>query len=111
MSVLRDVTPDFLSEVVEALRSDGREEFCFKMATAQVERCTYDESVDAGYIYFARPFPSLPFMKNASLVAETIPFAAPHWFNVDIDHAGNIFGIELLGRPDVVGALRRTGAL
>jgi hypothetical protein len=77
MTVLRDVTPDFLSEVVEALRSEGREELCLKMPSAQIERCTYDQAADAGYIYFAKPFLSLPFVKHGSLVAETIPFAAP----------------------------------
>ena len=44
-------------------------------------------------------------------VAQTIPFAAPHWFNVDIAQDGGIFGIEILGRSDVIGQLRAARAI
>jgi hypothetical protein len=49
--------------------------------------------------------------REAAPVAETIAFAAPHWFNVDVDHEGNAFGVELLGRPDVITLLRSANVL
>jgi len=76
------------------------------VAAVKVERCTFDRSADAGYIYFARPAPSEHSKDLAAPVAETISFAEPHWFNIDVDHDGYLFGVEVLGREDIVVRLQ-----
>ena len=81
-----------------------------QLASATVYRCTYDETGNAGYIYFVRPSPSLHFTKLAAPVAETIAFLEDG-SNLDVDHDGNLFGIELLSRPDVINKLREANAL
>jgi uncharacterized protein YuzE len=43
-------------------------------------------------------------------VAETIPFLE-FGFNVDIDHNGQVFGIEFLNRTDVLTKLRQDKVL
>ena len=110
MTALKSITPDFVAEVSAALVSRGRPELVPNVEDGIAETCTYDESVDAGYIYVARPAPSPHLENHAAPIAETIPFLE-YGFNVDIDHAGYVFGIELLDRVDILEALRAANAL
>jgi hypothetical protein len=61
-------------------------------------------------MYFGRPSPSQHFAQLAAPVAETLAFM-DGGFNVDVDHDGHIFGIEVLNRSDVFRKLREGGAL
>lgn len=108
---LSKAAPEFAAEVTAALESAGLSVHSINIGAATIERCTYDSEADAGYIYFVRHVPSLPFIKHGAPVAKTIPFLEPHWFNVDIDREQNIFGVEFLSRKDVAESLRRAGAL
>ena len=110
MATLESIAPDLVTEAGAALTAEGRAALVPQIASAIVDRCTYDETADAGYIYFVRPSPSPHFAKLAAPVAETIPFLEDG-FNIDIDHDGNLFGIELLSRPDVISRLREANAL
>ena len=111
MNALAAVAPEFQAEVSAALASEGRADLASQVAGAIIERCTYDASVNAGYIYLARPAPSAHFAKLAAPVAETIPFFGDGGFNIDVDHDGHILGIELLSRDDVFAKLRDADAL
>lgn len=110
MRTLASVAPSLVSEVGSSLISEGRGELIPQLESGIIERCTYDESADAGFIYFVRPAPSLHFAKLAAPVAETIPFLSAG-FNVDVDHDGHIFGIEFLDRPDFLATLRSANVL
>ncbi len=110
MRTLESVAPGFVTEVGAALTAEGRAALVPQLASSIVDRCTYDETADAGYIYFVRPSPSPHFANLAAPVAETIPFLGDG-FNVDVDHDGNLFGIELLSRSDVIQRLREANAL
>jgi uncharacterized protein YuzE len=110
MSTLASIAPNLVAEVGSALISEGRGELVSQLEAGIIERCTYDESVDAGYVYFVRPAPSLHFAKLAAPVAETIPFLAVG-FNIDVDHDGYIFGIEFLDRADFLAELRGANVL
>ena len=108
---ISSVAPAFAAELIEAFIQQGHPGGS-AVCTAQILRCTYDASADAGYIYLVRPaYPVSAVHNEAAPVRETIPFTAPHWFNVDIDHEGNPFGVELLSRPDVIAQLRAARAL
>ena len=104
MSTLASLAPSLVAEVCSALISKGRSKLVPQLKSGIIEYCTYDETVDAGYIYFARPAPSLHFTKLAAPVAETISFLAAG-FNIDVDHDGYIFGIEFIGRDDFFAEL------
>lgn len=109
MSALLRLVPEFVAEVGAALTSVGRGNLAPQLEAGIIDRFTYDPEIDAGYIYLVCPRPSWYFEKLAAPVAETLPF--DDGFNVDIDHDGNVFGIELLGRPEVFAKLKVTDAL
>jgi uncharacterized protein YuzE len=111
MSALHTVVPEFATEVEQMLESDGRASLAQQVGSAVIARCTYESADDAGYIYFVRPAVSAHFSKLATPIAETIVFYDDHGFNVDVDHDGHLYGIEMLGRPDVVSKLKAANAL
>jgi uncharacterized protein YuzE len=110
MSTLQSVVPELVAEVGAALTREGRGDLAPQVQSGVIERCTYDPSVEAGYIYLVRPRPSPHFAKFAAPVHETIPFLEAG-FNVDVDHDGHLYGIELLNRSDFFAKLREANAL
>ena len=70
-----------------------------------------NRSIDAGYIYLVRLPPSTHFAKLAAPVAETVTMYVERGVNVDVDHDGRLYGIELLGRSDAIARLREANAL
>jgi|ERR1051325_3106466 uncharacterized protein YuzE len=113
MTCLSEISPQFAKELSDALRTEGYSPLAVQVCEARIERWTFDSEADAGYIYFERLMPHLvaALHKEATPVAKTISFASPHWFNVDVDHEGNPFGVELLGRADVIVFLQSAKAL
>ena len=111
MRDLKSTVPDLVAEVGAALTAEGRDMLVSQLATAAIEHCTYDQAANASYIYMARPSPSPHFSNLAAPVAETISFYGEHGINIDVDHDGNIFGIELLDRPDIITKLKDKNAL
>jgi hypothetical protein len=93
MRRLVDVLPELVSELVVALREEGYSEAAHELLTLRVERCTYDEEVDAGYVHLVQ---SEPFGPDETYVSESVCFADPHWFNVDLRVSGRVSRIELL---------------
>ena len=110
MPTFESILPGLATEVGAVLAAEGRTTLMSQIASVIVDRCTYDETADAGYIYFIRPSPSPHFANLAAPVAETIPFLK-NGFNIDVDHDGNLFGIEFLSRPDVIKKLRKANTL
>lgn len=110
MTPLAAAAPKLLAEIRSALSAAGYEATALQLEAGTIVRCSYDDSVEAGYIYLARPEPSSHFAKLAAPVAKTLPFIDVG-FNIDIDHDGNIFGVEFLDRPDFVSELRHANVL
>jgi uncharacterized protein YuzE len=110
MLTLAEALPAFVAEVEASISSEGRGELALQLAQAIIERCTYEPEDDAAYIYLIAPSNARPACASPP-VAETLLFYSTHGYNVDLDHEGNLFGIELLDRPDVVRMLRVANAL
>lgn len=110
MRTLVSIAPNLVTEVSFALISTGRGELVSQLESGVIERCTYDVSADAGFIYLARSLSSSHFVKLAAPVAETISFLSDG-FNIDVDHDGYIFGIEFLDRTDFLATLRSANML
>ena len=100
------VSPAIFIEVRDALLTEGRAEIAEKLSVARIERCTFAEEDDIGYVYFVRRPTSLHFANLAAPVTETISFFSDLGINLDIDHDGDLFGLEFLARPDLVACLR-----
>lgn len=112
MANISDAAPEFAAEVVAALRGVGRPSLASQLIVAEIAQTTYDAGASAGYVYLCAPAAVVAGVhREATPVAETLPFAAPHWFNVDVDHEGYAFGVELLGRPDVIEKIRSAAAV
>jgi uncharacterized protein YuzE len=105
MSRFATSAPGFAAEVAAALAGEGRADLSQQLESVEIDRLTYDARDDAGYIYFKRGPVSLHFAKLAAPVAETVVFHSEHGFNVDVDHDGDLFGIELLGRGELMAKL------
>jgi hypothetical protein len=102
-----DVVPDFAAEVASALESEGFGDLRAKVYGASIERWTWDSQVNAGYVYVTQV---KPLHQSETPAVQTIPFAAPHWFNVDLRHDGEICGIELLGRREIIERIEKKRA-
>ena len=102
---LATVFPNFVRELETALASKGHNNLIPQLTSTVIDRYTYDSSVNAGYIYLVCPIPSLHFSKLAAKVAQTISFLNSG-FNIDVNHDGYIFGIELLDREDIFVKLK-----
>src|SRR6266487_3576177 len=100
MARLVDIAPNFVSELESALESEGHGHLKPQLRAAEIDHCTYDKSVNAGYIYLRRKEANGEVPRSATLIAETAPFLQVG-FNVDLDYNGDVLGIELLGRDDV----------
>ena len=111
MAQLTAIAPDLVSELAAALKAEGRSDLANQIESAEIRQCNYDESVEAGYFYLVRPHPSWYYEKLSAPVKETIACDMERGLNVDVDHDGNLFGIEFLGRPDIVAKLRDGDAL
>lgn len=97
MARLAELVPDFVAELERALSGEGRAALASQLHDAEVERCTFDRELGAGYIY----------LRGATApVAETVSFREPHWFGVDVDHDGRPYGIELFSRDVVFARLK-----
>ena len=111
MSSLKHIAPELVSELAVALIGEQRPELAEQFGHAAIDRCTYSDEDDLGYVYLTRPTPSSPFTKLAAPVAETVSFYLECGLNVDVDHDGHLFGVEFIGRPDVAVKLRAANVL
>ena len=102
MVTLISVLPDAVAELAAALGSEGRTDLSTQLGSATIDRCTFDPTVEAGYIYLVRP--------HYSEFAETLAFAELS-LNIDVDIQASIIGIEVLGRTDVFSLLRSAALL
>lgn len=110
MNTLTSISPSIAAEISSALTSIGRGNLVPQLVSCAIERCSYDDSVNAGYIYFVQKTPVLHNTQLAAPVSKTLPFLE-YGFNIDVDHDGNIFGIEFLDRIDFITALRNANAI
>ncbi len=90
---LVELLPDLTLAVAAALRAEGYTAVADTLGAQFVERCTYDPGANAGYVYLVQ---NHPIHHGETPTAETVAFAAPHWFNVDLRLSGSVLGIELL---------------
>jgi hypothetical protein len=111
MPALKDIAPALVIQLVEALAQEGRAGLAAQVEQACVLRCTFSDDPDVGYIYIVRGPVSPQYAKLAAPVADTVSFFQEHGLNVDVDHEGQLFGIEYVDREDLSKALKAARAL
>jgi len=112
MGTLSVASPTLTTEILLVLPADGKDELASLLVNTEVLNCTFDDDCQAGYIYLRRPPYPVPETHNeAADVKYTVGYPDPHSFNIDIDHDGNAFGVEFIGRGDIAAELRHSGAL
>lgn len=111
MTQLATIAPQLLRELATGLLAEGRADLVKQLGAAEILECRYDESAGAGYIYLVRPRPGWYYEKLSAPVKETVSLDMESGLNVDVDHDGNLFGIEFLSRADIVATLRDQDAL
>jgi uncharacterized protein YuzE len=106
MKTLLSAVPELVAELSALLEEQGRTDVSSQLDSAVLDCCSYDADADAGYIRLLVSPPSLHFASLSSPVAETVSFYMERGLNLDITHDGDLFGIEFLGRNDVLARLK-----
>lgn len=106
---LVEALPEFSVELQTCLSIAGREDIACQVQEVELERYTYDASVNAAYIYVKSPRPLNVVEVNIIGLkhGETISVEHRYWVNVDTDNFGRLSGIELLIGSDIAAKLSR----
>lgn len=108
MANLATACPILATQVEGALSSANEAELARKLLPLNIENCTFGDDHDVGYIYFERPaYPVPEVHKEAAAVADTLGYGSDYDFYIDIDHEGNVYGIEYIFRRDIGDRLRK----
>lgn len=101
MTLLCDASPILALDLEKGLVSLDRRDLAQQVRQTEIANCTFGDDHDVGYVYFERkPYPIPSIHKEAAVVAETISVST-YDLCVDVDHEGNVFGIEYICRPDI----------
>jgi hypothetical protein len=109
MSSLIEAFPSLARELSRALRDGGRASLAEQVDQAVIDRVTFDDSANAGYIYI-RPSRDLNVVE-ANIVGvrhgETVEVETQYWTNIDMDNLDRLTGVEVLAPGDLKNELMR----
>jgi uncharacterized protein YuzE len=108
MSTLIEAFPSLARELSQWLRSAGRASLAEQVDEAVIERVTFDEAANAGYIY-VRPSRELNVVESNIVGVrhgETIEVETQYWTNIDTDSLDRLVGIEILDPREIRNELK-----
>ena len=106
MSDLRKASPILASDLEKGLVELDRRDLVEQVLETAIAKCTFGDDQDVGYVYFERrPYPVSVVHNESAPVAVTISISIYDLF-VDIDHEGDVFGVEYVCRSDIWAELR-----
>jgi hypothetical protein len=111
MPTLKSLAPELVSQLAAALVQSGHRAIAEQLERVAVLRCTFGSDNDVGYVYLVREKVSALYANLSAPVAETISFYMEHGLNLDLDHEGQLFGVEYVGRPDIANTLKAANVL
>ena len=107
MAKLAVACPILAAQIEESLSSVNEAELAQTILSLSIVNCTFGDDQDVGYIHFERPPYPVPEVHNeAAEVADTLGYGSDYDFYIDIDHEGNVVGIEYIFRKDIGDQLR-----
>jgi len=107
MSSLVETLPDLVSDIENALIRIGRGDVADQLREVQLERWTYDEFANAGYLYLSSPRDLNVVNQNIVGVkhGETLCPSDDLPVNLDLDNHRRLTGIELLDASSIISRL------
>jgi hypothetical protein len=109
MSLLIESFPLLAAELSQQLRSAGRTALADQINRAVIARVTFEETINAGYIYL-QPSRDLNLIE-ANIIGvrygSMIEVETPYWTNIDIDNFERLMGIEILTPGDLKDDLKK----
>ncbi|MGA2440146.1 MAG: DUF2283 domain-containing protein [Tepidisphaeraceae bacterium] len=109
--LLTDAVPELANRLISALRAIGRPEIAEQLTVVHLRHSTYDQDVDAGYLYVTESRPLNVVEQNVIGVkhGECVTLdQLPGTVVIDVDNFGRVKGIELLGYAEVFRRIGRT---
>ena len=96
---IADVLPELVQALVSALVAAGRAELAEQLTQVSLKSATYDDTVDAGYLYVTESRALNVGEQNTIRVrhGECVILDLPGTVVIDVDNVGRLMGIELLG--------------
>ena len=108
MSSLVETLPDLVSDIENALIRIGRGDVADQLREVQIERWTYDEFANVGYLYLTSPR-ALNVVDQNNIVGrkhgETLCPSDDLPVNLDLDNHRRLTGIELLDASSIISRL------
>jgi len=104
MSSLVEQLPDLVSDIENALIRIGRGNVADQLREVHLERWTYDEFANVGYLYLRSPRVLNVVDQNIVGVkhGETLCPSDDLPINLDLDNHGRLTGIELLDGSSII---------
>src|SRR5689334_11726341 len=100
--------PALARELSQKLREQGQASLAEEIDQAVVDRVTFDQEANAGYIYM-KPSRALNVI-DANIVGvrhgQTIEVATQYWTNIDVDNFDRLMGVEVLAPGDLKNDLQ-----
>lgn len=100
---LDEALPFLVLDLEAALAHLGRGRVAVQLRDVVVERWTYDEHADAGYVYLRSP--KAP--AGAPSAGETVSVFDELGINLDTDRQGHLVGMEIQGAHAIVAQLEQ----
>ena len=109
MPKLIEIFPILTQELVQSLRTTGREALADQLEAAVIRDVTFDADANAGTIA-VEPSRDLNVVE-ANVIGvrhgETIPVETQFWTAIDTDNFGRVLGIEILDPGVLTAELKR----
>ena len=113
MSSLVEVLPELVSDIENALIRIGRSDVADQLREVELDRWTYDEFADAGYLYLRSPRVLNVVDQNivGTKHGETLCPSDDLAINLDLDNHRRLAGIELLDAKPIISQLEKNIAV
>jgi len=98
---LADAAPDLVAELDAALTCEGHRELAKQLSLLLLGQISVDEIANMAYVDVHYPGLSEDHWHKARESLSTVCLAQPYCFNIDLDVADRICGIEICGRTSV----------
>ena len=103
MMKLAEALPFLVLDMDSALAHLGRGKLAVQLREVTIERWTYDEDADVGYVHFRPPSEAAPPGEIVSLYDEL-------GVNLETDSQGRLIGMEIQGASAIIAQLESQGS-
>lgn len=101
--------PDLAVGIIDSLTAENRRDLVEQLKASVIDRVTFDDLANAGYIYVHQSRPLNVVEQNVigRHRGETIAVDCGYGVNLDVDNVGRLSGIEVLNPGNLKAELRK----